>query len=69
MLNDLLPMAYTACLLIEPRTTSSGMELPAICWILLPHILIKKMSYSFVCSLFLWRHFLIEVPSSLMTLA
>ena len=34
--TTLLPLACSACFLIEPRTTSLGMALPTMGWALLP---------------------------------
>ena len=50
-LTGLLPLAYSACSLIEPKTTSPGMVPPTrgpFLW-----SLIKKMPYSWIS----WRHF------------
>ena len=53
LLTGLLPMACSACFLIEPRAISPGMAL------------IKKLPYSWM----LWNIFLIKVPSFQLTLA
>ena len=54
LLTDLLPMACSACFLIEPRTTSPGMAPPTRGWTCLHQSITKKMPYSWI----LWRHFL-----------
>ena len=54
----LFPLACSACLLIEPRTTSPGVVSPTMCWTLSHPSLIKKMSYKHVYSPVLWRRFL-----------
>ena len=64
LLTDLLLMAFSACFLIEPRTTSPGVSLPTMSWALPLQSLIKKMSHRLVCSPILWRHLLLEVSSS-----
>ena len=48
LLTGLLLIAYTACLLIEPRTTVPGMTPSAMGWALPSQSLIKKMSYSWI---------------------
>jgi hypothetical protein len=45
LLTALLPMACSACFLIELRTISSGMAPPTMGWVLTHQSLIKKMSY------------------------
>jgi len=45
LLTDLLLMISSACFLLEPRTTSTGMALFAMGLALLHWSLIKKMSY------------------------
>jgi hypothetical protein len=52
--TTLLPLACSACFLIEPRTTSLGMALPTMGWALLPWSLIEKMPYSCIS----WKNFL-----------
>ena len=54
LLTGLLPLAYSACSLIEPRTTSPEMVPPTIGPPLPPWSLIEKMPYSWIS----WRHFL-----------
>jgi hypothetical protein len=43
LLTGLLPMAYSACFLIEPRTTRSGMAPDTMGWVLPHQPLIKKI--------------------------
>jgi len=45
LLTGLLPLACSACSLIEPKTTSPGMAPPTRGWVLHPWSLIEKMSY------------------------
>jgi hypothetical protein len=52
LLTGLLPIACSACFLIEPKTTSPEMVLPVRSP--LPWSLIEKMPYSWIS----WRHFL-----------
>jgi hypothetical protein len=52
--TGLLPVAFSACFLIEPRTTSPEMAPPTMGWDLPPSLLIEKMPYRWVS----WRHFL-----------
>jgi len=47
-------LPYSACSLIEPKTTSPGMAPPTMGWVLLPWSLVDKMPYSWIS----WRHFL-----------
>jgi hypothetical protein len=61
--TGLLPLACSACFLIEPKTTSPTMAPPTICWALPPWSLIEKMPYSWIS----WRHFLREAPFSVIT--
>jgi len=44
----------SACFLIEPRTSSPGVELLTMGWALPHQSLVKEMPYSWI----LWRHFL-----------
>jgi hypothetical protein len=59
MLTGLLPIAWSACFLIEPRTTSPGMAPPTMGWALPHQSVIKKMPSSLAYNPILWRHFLI----------
>ena len=52
LLTGLLPMACSACFLVEPRTTSPGMALPTMGWALPHWWLIVKMPYSWI----VWRY-------------
>ena len=61
LLTGLIPMACSACFLIEPRTTSPGMTPPTMGWALSHWSLIKKMPCRLTCSWTLWRHFLLRV--------
>jgi hypothetical protein len=61
LLTGLLPLAYSACSLIEPKTTSPGMAPPTMG--LSPWSLIEKMSYSWIS----WRHFPNWTPLSEIT--
>ena len=54
LISGLLSLAYSACFLIEPKTTSPGMAPPTLGWALSIDKLLIKMSYSWI----LWRHFL-----------
>jgi hypothetical protein len=54
LLTGLLPMACSACFVIKPRTTSTGVAPPTMGWALLNRWLIEKMPYSFISR----RHFL-----------
>ena len=54
-------------LLIEPRTTKSGVALPTLGWTLPHQSLIKKMPYWFVLSF--GDSFSVEIPTCLMSLA
>jgi hypothetical protein len=54
LLTGLLPLACSACCLIEPKTTSPGMAPPTLGWALPPWSLIEEMPYSWIS----WRHFL-----------
>jgi hypothetical protein len=54
LLTGLLPLACSACFLIEPRTTSPGLAPPTMGWALPSWSLIKKTPYSCIS----WRHFL-----------
>jgi hypothetical protein len=58
MLNDLVLIACSACFLIEPRTTSSGMAIPTMGWALPCQSLVKKMPYRLAYGPVLWRQFL-----------
>ena len=51
-LTGLLPLACSACFLIEPKTTSLGWHHPQ--WALPPWSLIEKTPYRWIS----WRHFL-----------
>jgi len=53
LLTGLLPLACSACCLIEPKTTSPGTVPPKIGRVLPPWPLLEKMPYSWVS----WRHF------------
>jgi len=53
LLTGLLPLACSACFLIEPRTTSPGMAPLTMGWVLPPWPLVEKMSFTWVS----WRHF------------
>jgi len=53
LLTGLLPLACSACSLIEPKTTSPGKAPPTMGWVLPPWSPDEKMPYSWV----LWRHF------------
>ena len=53
-LTGLLPLACSACFLIEPRFTSPGMTPPTMGWALSTWSLVEKMPYSWIS----WRHFL-----------
>jgi hypothetical protein len=57
----LLPMACSACFLIEPRTTDLVMALPVVGWALLYQPLIKDMPYRLAYRQILGGLFLIEV--------
>jgi len=58
LLTDLLPMACSACFLIQPRTTSPGMAPPTMGGALSYQSLIKKVPYRFAYkSLSFRRHF------------
>lgn len=46
LLTGLFLIAYSACFLKEPRTSSSGMEPPTRCWALSHQSLIMKIPYS-----------------------
>jgi hypothetical protein len=50
----LLTLACSTCFLIEPGTTSLGMEPPTMGWTLSRQSLIEKIPYSWIS----WRHFL-----------
>jgi len=52
-LTDLLPLACSACSLIDPNATSPGMAPPIMGWVLPLWPLVEKMPYSWVS----WRHF------------
>ena len=54
LLPGLLSMACSACLLIEPRTTSPGMAPPTMGWALPHWSLIEEIPYNWIS----WRHFL-----------
>jgi hypothetical protein len=54
--TDSLPLACSACSLIEPKTTSPEMVPPTMDWALPARSLIEKMPYSWIS----WRHFLKE---------
>lgn len=58
LLTDLLPLACSACCLIESRASRPGMAPPTMDWDLPHWSLIKKMPYSLPYTLILWRHFL-----------
>jgi len=58
-----------ACLLIEPRTTSPGVDPPVTSWNLPHQSLIKNMPYTVVYSTLCEGIFSVEAPCSLMTLA
>jgi hypothetical protein len=69
LLTGLFLMAFSACFLIEPRTTSPRMVPPTMDCTLPHQLLIKAMPYSLAHNPIFWRHILIEAPSSQMTLA
>jgi len=52
-LTSLLSLTCSACSLIDPKTTTPGMALPTMGWVLPPWLLVEKMLYSWVS----WRHF------------
>jgi hypothetical protein len=54
LLTGLFMVAFSACFLIEPRATSSGMATPTLGWNFPHQSLINKMPYSWI----LWGHFL-----------
>ena len=54
----LLPMACSACFLIQPGTTSPWLALPTMGWAFSYQSLVKKTVSRLACSQFLWRHFL-----------
>ena len=56
LLTSLLLMTWSACFLIDPRTTSLGVALPTMGWAL-PHESFKNMPYWLTYSL-------IKAPSS-----
>ena len=56
--TDLLPVACSACFLIDSRTSSLGIEPPTKGWALPPQLLFKKTSCRSAYRLALLRHFL-----------
>jgi hypothetical protein len=54
LLTGLLPLACSACFLVEPKTTSPGIAPPIMAWALPPWSLIEEMPYSWIS----WRNFL-----------
>lgn len=65
LLTDLLPMACSACFLMEPRITSPGMAPTTMSWALPHQSPVKKLPYS----LLLWGHSHSWGSSSQMNLA
>ena len=66
LLTSLFTMTCSAHFLIEPRTTSPMMAPSTMGWAFSYQSLIKNMPYRLPYIQILWRHFLIEAPSSLM---
>jgi hypothetical protein len=58
LLAGLFSMTYSACFLIEPRTTNLRVALSSMDWALWHQSLIRKLSYRLACSLVLWSCFL-----------
>ena len=58
LLTGRLLIASSACFLRGPRTTSPGMTLPIMGWILLYIPLLKKMRHRLPPTLILWKYFL-----------
>lgn len=58
LLTDLLPMVYSAFVLVEPRITSSRVAPPTMSTALAQQSLIKKLPYKLAYSLILMEEFL-----------
>jgi hypothetical protein len=59
LLTGLLPMACSACFLIEPRTTSPGLAPPTMGWALPHQSIIKKIPYRLAYRLILMEAFFV----------
>lgn len=67
LLIDLLLMAFSACFLLELRTTCPGVEPPTVSWALPYQLLIEKMLHRLAYCRILWRCFLCYILSSQMS--
>lgn len=62
-------LAYSACVLTEPRTTCLGMALPTVDWACPHQLAVKIVSHRHGHRQIWWWCFLIEVPFTLGTVA